>query len=73
MNTKTLILKKDKKKHRLLFLLITYALLILSTRILITKTVFMGFLVWNLFLAIIPYVAILQIKKANSCQVSQRY
>lgn len=66
MNTDTFILKKDKRKHQLLFLLITYALLILSTRIFITKSIFMGFLVWNLFLAIVPYITILLIKKNNS-------
>ncbi|MDI9310289.1 MAG: DUF1361 domain-containing protein [Limnohabitans sp.] len=66
MNTKTISQTTERKKHQLLFLLITYALLILTTRILLTKTIFMGFLVWNLFLAIVPYTALLQIKK-NAC------
>lgn len=44
-------------------LLGTYAVLMLFTRVYMTKTFFMGFLIWNLFLAFVPYFTMLYIEE----------
>ncbi|WP_170063254.1 DUF1361 domain-containing protein [Polaribacter porphyrae] len=51
------------KIQKNLFLLILFCLVLYSIRIYITKSLFFGFLVWNLFLAVIPYFISLIVKK----------
>jgi len=60
--------KLFKSTKGLLFLLISFCLFLWMIRISLTKSLFFGFLIWNLFLAYIPYFisSIIKEKMQNS-------
>ena len=60
--------KLFKSTKGLLFLLISFCLFLWMIRISMTKSLFFGFLIWNLFLAYVPYFisSIIKEKMQNS-------
>ena len=64
-------MKKLSKLNRNLALLIVFCISIYVIRIGITKSFFFGFLIWNLFLAIVPYLISSAIKKISLKKLSK--
>jgi uncharacterized membrane protein len=56
MNFALKLYQQDKKVNQTLFLYIIYCLSLLLIRAKITQSVYLFFLIWNLFLAFVPYV-----------------
>lgn len=56
MNIIKYILPKKEQSVTIVFMLMLFSFIVLCVRISITKTMYFTFLVWNVFLAIIPYL-----------------
>lgn len=56
MNLISIVFPKKKHSISIIFMLMAFSFILLFIRISITKTLHYSFLVWNVFLAIIPYV-----------------
>jgi uncharacterized membrane protein len=54
------------KTSKIIILLSIYAILLVVFRVYFTKSVFYLFMVWNLFLAVIPYVISNYLKQVNN-------
>jgi uncharacterized membrane protein len=59
------IFNTNKKHNIALLIMIIYSMSLLIIRAKITQTVFLFFLIWNLFLAIIPYLIMIYLKTLN--------
>ena len=57
---------KTNKTSKIIILLCIYSLLLVVFRVYYTKSIFYLFMVWNLFLAIIPYVISKHLKQIKS-------
>jgi len=68
---KTLLLESKTKLHINLILSISFGLLLLLLRIKITDNLYYTFLVWNLFLAAIPYTITQTLKRFTWLQYSK--
>ncbi len=64
------MLKRMSKIQKNLLLMIVFCLALYAMRIYITKSFFFGFLIWNLFLALIPYLISSRIKKVELKKIS---
>ncbi len=62
--------KKNNVQQNLIALVL-FSLFLLMMRMKITHSFFLGFLVWNIFLAIIPYGISTNLKAANTKEVSK--
>ena len=56
MNIIKIIFPRKEQSASIVFLLMLFSFAILFIRISITKTLYYSFLVWNVFLAVIPYI-----------------
>ncbi len=56
MNFALKLYHQDKKVNQTLFLYMIYCLTLLLVRAKITQSVYLFFLIWNLFLAFVPYI-----------------
>jgi uncharacterized membrane protein len=56
---------QNKKSNTIIFLMGLYCLTLLFLRAKITQNLFLFFLIWNLFLATIPYLSIMYLKANN--------
>ena len=56
MNFALKLYNQDKKVNQTLFLYMIYCLTLLLVRAKITQSVYLFFLIWNLFLAFVPYI-----------------
>ena len=62
---------KLNKINKNIYILLLFCLLLLMIRIKITNSLFYGFLIWNLFLAFIPYVISTKLKTVNIKKLSK--
>ncbi|MBF4473604.1 DUF1361 domain-containing protein [Flavobacterium sp. HJJ] len=67
----TRLFNSNRKINSVLFLFTAYCLILLVVRAKLTNTVYLFFLVWNLFLAFIPYLFISCLKTQISFQKSK--
>ena len=58
-------MKKLNKTQKNISILIIFCLFLLAIRMKITNSIFFGFLIWNLFLALVPYIISTKLKKFN--------
>ncbi|QTE22235.1 DUF1361 domain-containing protein [Polaribacter cellanae] len=59
------------KKISNIHFLILFCLLLFVVRVKLTSSLFFGFLLWNLFLAIVPYAISSKVKKLNIKEISK--
>lgn len=71
MKNLILLHNKDNRKNIALLLFTLYCMLLLLIRVKITNSIFLFFLIWNLFLAFIPYAMIMYLKTKLSFQNSK--
>nr|WP_315152352.1 DUF1361 domain-containing protein [uncultured Flavobacterium sp.] len=65
------LFNSNRKINSVLFLFTIYCLLLLIVRAKLTNTIFLFFLVWNLFLAFVPYFFISYLKTQITVQKSK--
>ncbi|PVX47255.1 putative membrane protein [Flavobacterium sp. 103] len=65
------LFNSNRKTNSILLLFTTYSLILLAIRAKLTNTIYLFFLVWNLFLAFIPYFFITYLKTQISFQKSK--
>jgi uncharacterized membrane protein len=66
MNLLIILFNTNRKNNTLLILFSIYCLTLLVVRAKLTQSIFLFFLIWNLFLAIIPYMMIVTLKSSVS-------
>lgn len=65
------LFNSNRKINSVLFLFTIYCLILLVIRVKLTHTIYLFFLVWNLFLAFVPYIFISFLKAQNTIQKSK--
>ena len=65
------LFNSNRKINSVLFLFTIYCLLLLVVRAILTNTIYLFFLVWNLFLAFVPYFFISYFKNQITVQKSK--
>lgn len=71
MNIITNIFDIDKRRNSALVLFMIYCFSLLIARAKITNSIYLFFLIWNLFLAGVPYLLIQYLKTYNSIKVKK--